>query len=81
MAKEKQRPRCHNCKYAGQQFKVGNMTHLHCLNPELYPPAECESGKISPWDTLREFWQTCDKHEPDTFVEDAMKATQRFSKP
>jgi len=30
------KPRCHNCKFAGQQFKIGKLTHLHCEEPIKY---------------------------------------------
>ena len=26
---EKRKPRCHNCKFAGNQFKIDKLTHLH----------------------------------------------------
>ena len=55
--------KCYNCKFSSQQFKVADKTHVHCLNAELYPPADFESGKLSPWDTLMEWWSTCGKHE------------------
>ena len=55
--------KCYNCKFAGQQFKVGNKTHLHCHNEKLYPPSDFESGKISAWDTLMDWHSTCKSHE------------------
>jgi hypothetical protein len=55
--------KCYNCKFASKQFKVSGKTHVHCLNEELYPPADFESGKLSAWDTLIEWWSTCKKHE------------------
>lgn len=54
----KKRNRCHNCKFAGDQFKIVGKTHLHCEHPR-YKQEDFESGKLSAWDTLREFWETC----------------------
>src|SRR5690606_801300 len=48
--------------HAGQQFKIAGKTHLHCEHPK-YPEADKESGKISPYDTLMEFWNTCNDFE------------------
>lgn len=59
MAKNK---KCYNCKHRGNQFKIMDKTHLHCEHPR-YTQKDFESGKISAWDTLREFWQTCNDHE------------------
>lgn len=55
--------KCHNCKFAGKQFKVGSHTHLHCHNEELYPTKDFESGKLSAWDTLMNWYSTCKNHE------------------
>lgn len=60
---EPKRKRCYNCKFAGEQFKIGNKTHLHCQNRELYPEADLKSGNVSPWETLMEWRSTCDKYE------------------
>lgn len=60
---EKRKPRCHNCKFAGQQFKVDKLTHLHCEDPGQYPSEKMKNGDISPWDTLRVFNDTCNSHE------------------
>ena len=54
---------CCNCKYAGHQFKVGNLTHLHCEKPEYEEMAK-NSDPPSPWETLREFGWTCDDFQP-----------------
>lgn len=55
--------KCHNCKFAGKQFKVGTHTHLHCNNQELYPDKEFENGNLTAWDTLMSWYSTCEKHE------------------
>lgn len=55
------KPRCHNCKFAGQQFKISKLTHLHCEHPKYN--ARGESGDLSPWETLRVFNDTCNDHE------------------
>lgn len=54
------RPRCHNCKHAGETFKIDCLTHLHCQHPDRV--ATCQGG----WDTLQEWWDTCDNHEYKT---------------
>lgn len=55
--------KCYNCIHSSQQFKVGNLTHLHCFNNEIYPEEELINGNISPWDTLRVFSDKCEKHD------------------
>ncbi|MBS1592604.1 MAG: hypothetical protein JST07_10920 [Bacteroidetes bacterium] len=55
--------KCYNCKFGGTQFKINKKTHLHCNNEELYPVSEIEKGDFSPWDTLREWYSKCNKHE------------------
>lgn len=54
--------KCYNCKHAGRQFKIVGKTHLHCGHPK-YSEEDMKSGKITPWDTLMEFWSTCEDHE------------------
>lgn len=58
---KKKRPRCHNCKFASEPFKIVGKTHYHCLNREEYP--ESELINLSAWETVREFWETCKRHE------------------
>lgn len=55
--------KCYNCKFSSQQFKVSGKTHVHCQNEYLYPPVNFENGKLSAWDTLMQWWSTCDSHE------------------
>ena len=55
--------KCYNCKHASKGFKIGNKTHHTCQHPK-YREEDFKSGKISPWDTLVEFWETCKDHEP-----------------
>jgi hypothetical protein len=55
--------KCYNCKHGGGQFKIARKTHLHCEHPK-YTQEDFENGKISPWDTLFEFWHTCNDYEP-----------------
>jgi hypothetical protein len=43
-------------------FKINGKSHLHCEHPS-YTPERFLSGELSPWDTLMEFWDTCDKHQ------------------
>lgn len=56
-----QEPKCHNCKHASKGFKIGNSTHHQCLHPKHKEPMK--NFEISPWDTLQEFWNTCNDHE------------------
>lgn len=55
--------KCYNCKYAGEQFKISKLTHLHCEDPEEFTQEKYENGELSPWDSLRVFSDTCDRHE------------------
>lgn len=72
MAEKKQpKPKCWNCKFAGDQFKVGTLTHVHCFEPTQYPEERLEAGEVSPWETLREGWDTCSFHQ---FKEPAAEA-------
>lgn len=54
---------CANCEHSGNQFKIGKMTHLHCGHPNTeirYPT----TNDFNPWDSLREFWESCNRFEP-----------------
>lgn len=53
--------KCYNCKHASSAFKIAGKTHHHCNHPKH--EAGFESGELSPWDTLQEFYNTCDTHE------------------
>lgn len=53
--------KCFNCKFASEPFKIGGNTHYHCLHEKH--AAGLESGDISAWDTLREFYSFCESHE------------------
>jgi hypothetical protein len=55
--------KCYNCKFAGQQFKVSNVTHLHCEDEKQYPKEKWESGELTAWDSLQKFSDTCKFHE------------------
>ena len=57
------KPRCYNCKHAGKQFKIDKLTHLHCENEKIYTNEMYKNGEVHPYDTLRVFNNTCDKHE------------------
>jgi hypothetical protein len=54
--KKSLRQRCHNCKFRGDLFKIGTLAHCHCEHPDL-------KENLNPWDSLREFWSKCEKHE------------------
>jgi hypothetical protein len=53
---------CYNCEFSSSQFKIVNKNHVHCHNEIKYPKEEFENGNFSAWDTLREWWDKCDKH-------------------
>ncbi len=59
---KKKRPKCHNCKYRGEYFKIVGQNHHHCQHPK-FDPEDIKEGRISPWDTLQEWWDTCDDHK------------------
>lgn len=50
--------KCYNCRHAGHQFRIDKMTYLHCEHPK-YKAEDFENGKLSAWDTLREFCDSC----------------------
>lgn len=62
MAKQK-KPHCYNCKFAGQGFKIGKLTHHHCEDEKQYNQEKHDNGEFTAWDTLRVFSDTCDNHE------------------
>ena len=47
--------RCYNCAHASKAFKVLGNTHHHCLEPERLKVS------TTAWDTLQEFYATCQK--------------------
>src|SRR6478752_3503048 len=54
------RKRCYNCKHAGSSFKVCGTTNMHCEHPDdKISGAEHQN----PWDTLRNFYDTCESWE------------------
>lgn len=55
------KPKCYNCKFASSAFKIGNKTHHQCNH--LKHKQGFENGTLSPWDTLQEFYNTCEDHE------------------
>lgn len=55
--------KCYNCKHKGQSFKIAKVTHLHCLNENLYTEEGFKTGQTSAWDTLRFFSDTCNEHK------------------
>tara|TARA_R110000868_G_scaffold309986_2_gene571214 strand:+ start:1987 stop:2202 length:216 start_codon:yes stop_codon:yes gene_type:complete len=62
MSEDKRKPRCWNCKFAGEQFKIADKKHLHCESPSMNKRFE-EDETTSPWDSLRECYSTCKEHE------------------
>ena len=67
MSKESKNPNCHNCKFAGNKFKILGLTHLHCEDKELYSKEAWENEEFNEYDTLRVWWDKCKKHE---FIKD-----------
>ena len=62
MNNKSKKPRCHNCKFGGQQFKIVKLTYLHCESPQMEKYFK-EDENPSPWESLRVFNDTCDNHE------------------
>lgn len=54
---------CCNCKHGGDQFKLGSMTHLHCLHENNPINDPLPNNPRSQYDTLREFGNTCELFE------------------
>ena len=54
--------KCYNCIFRSDTFKIAGKTYLHCFNEDLYPKEKFESGELTAWDSLKEFWDKCDKH-------------------
>ena len=52
---------CYNCQFSGHTFKLDGLTHLHCEHPK-YEKIE----EVCAWDTLQEFWDTCEDFKPIT---------------
>ena len=62
MEDKKKPKKCYNCKHAGDSFKIVGKTHMHCMHPKH--DAEFKNNpNYSAWDTLMEFWMTCDDYE------------------
>ena len=55
------KPKCYNCKHASSAFKIAGKTHHQCNHPKY--ESRFKSGELSPWDTLQEFYNTCESHE------------------
>jgi hypothetical protein len=60
--KDSRKARCHNCKFAGIQFKIGKLTHLHCLSPSMDDYFKNDDN-ASPWHSLRVFNDRCNSNE------------------
>lgn len=56
------KPKCHNCKNRTDYFKIGKLTHYHCMSPTYQKQAD-EGEPPNPWETLRVFNNTCNEHE------------------
>lgn len=53
--------KCYNCKHASSAFKIAGKTHHQCNHPKH--DKGFENGTLSPWDTLKEFYNSCNTHE------------------
>jgi len=62
MEKTNKKPRCHNCKFSGPQFKIGKLTHLHCESHVMERYFQ-EHENPSPWHSLRVFNNSCNDHQ------------------
>ena len=51
--------KCYHCKHAGNTFKIGSLSHLHCHHTKHEP-------RETVWETLREWWDTCKDFETKT---------------
>ncbi len=56
---------CYNCRHSGDPFKIAGNTHMYCLHPKQKEEAK-NNPNFNLWDTLQEFWMTCDDHELKT---------------
>lgn len=54
--------KCYNCIHGGKQIKIVGNTHLHCENPK-YTAEMFESGQLTGWDTLMNFYDSCEDHQ------------------
>ena len=59
--KTNKKAKCYNCKYASIGFKIGLKTHHQCNHPKH--DEGFKNGTLSPWDTLQEFYNSCESHE------------------
>ena len=59
---EPKHKKCYNCKHASEPFKIAGKTHHTCVHPK-WTKEGFDSGGFHPFDTLMEFWQTCEDHE------------------
>lgn len=55
------RKRCHNCIFYGTKFKIAGKIHAHCERVQ-YTEEQYKSGEVSPWDTVKVFYETCKNH-------------------
>jgi hypothetical protein len=53
--------KCFNCKLASNAFKIAGKTHHQCCHPKH--EAGFENGELSAWDTLQEWYNSCESHE------------------
>jgi len=57
----KEHKKCYNCIHASEGFKIAGKTHFQCMHP-IHQDG-MQSGELTPWDTLQEWYNTCDLHE------------------
>lgn len=53
---------CANCIHGGEQFKINNLTHLHCESPAMEHYHKTDDNATA-WESLRVFGDTCDTFE------------------
>ena len=59
---DNKKQKCYNCKHRTRPFKIGKLTHYHCISP-AYQNQHENGDSPSPWEALRVFSETCEEHE------------------
>lgn len=53
--------KCYNCKHSSVGFKIAGKTHHQCNHSKH--EEGFKSGELSAWDTLQEWYNSCESHE------------------
>jgi len=54
------KPKCYNCKHSSKGYKINNLTHHTCMEPEQ--DKRIKNG-AHPFESLVVFSNTCNKHQ------------------